>query len=294
MTDVSSQLVRARFQVVAAALLFSTGGAGIKVEAFSAAQISSFRSGIAAVALLIWLRGRLQWSAPALAIGLIHATTLTLFVAATKATTAANAIFLQSTAPLFVLVAAPVLLREPFRRRDLVHMAALAAGLLLCLAGQSDSGLTAPDPATGNLFALLSSLTWGATLMSLRAVERRGTHQGVGLAAVVTGNTVACLVALPWALPLPTASATDWATVFSLGLFQIGLAYLCLTAALRHLSALEVSLLLLIEPVLNPFWTWLARGEVPAAATLAGGALIVSATTAMAVLDGRGRPAHRT
>ncbi len=291
MTDAPSRLVRARLLVLAAALLFSTGGAGIKVEAFSAAQISSFRSGVAAVALLIWLRGRLTWSAPAFAIGIVHAITLTLFVAATKATTAANAIFLQSTAPLYVLAAAPLLLREPFRRRDLGYVAALAAGLGLCLSGQSSAALTAPDPATGNLFAFVSSLTWAATLMSLRAVERRGVHQGVGLTAVVIGNALACLVALPWALPPPVATATDWVTILSLGLFQIGLAYLCLTAAIQHLSALDVSLLLLIEPVLNPFWTWLVRGEVPAAATLAGGGLIIAATAARSAIDGRRRVA---
>lgn len=285
MTDDASRIARARLQVLAAALLFSTGGAGIKIEAFSAAQISSFRSGVAAVALLFWLRGRLTLSAPAVAIGVVHAATLTLFVAATKATTAANAIFLQSTAPLYVLAAAPWLLREPFRRRDLGYVAALAIGLGLCLGGQSHAGLTAPDPGTGNLLAFLSSLTWAVTLMSLRAVERRGVHRDVGLTAVVVGNALACLAALPWALPPPAATSTDWATILSLGLFQIGLAYVCLTAAIRHLSALDVSLLLLIEPVLNPVWTWLVRAEVPAAATVAGGGLIVAATAARSLLS---------
>src|SRR5687767_7204567 len=85
---------RARAQVLLAAVLFSTGGAGIKVEAFDAAQVSMVRSGIAAVALLVWCRGRLVWSTAAIGAGVIYAAMLTLFVAATKLTTAANAIFL--------------------------------------------------------------------------------------------------------------------------------------------------------------------------------------------------------
>jgi drug/metabolite transporter (DMT)-like permease len=278
MTDPTSRLSRARLQVLAAAVLFSTGGAGIKADAFSAAQVSSFRSGIAAIVLLIWLRGRLRWSIPAIAIGAVHGATLTLFVAATKMTTAANAIFLQSTAPLYVLAASPLLLREPFRRQDLGYVAALAAGMVLCVTGQSSAVSTAPAPAAGNLLAFASSLTWAAVLMSLRAVERRGAHAGMGLTAVVFGNTLACLTALPWAWPPPAAPAIDWATIASLGLFQVALAYVCLTRAIQHLSAVDVSLLLLIEPVLNPCWTWVVRGEVPGVATIAGGALIVAAT----------------
>ncbi len=286
MTASPPHTARARLLVLAAAVLFSTGGAGIKAETFSAAQVSSFRSGIAAVALLFWLRGRVRWSAPAVAIGTVHAATLTLFVAATKLTTAANAIFLQSTAPLYVLVASPLLLREPFRRRDLAYVAALAAGLVLCLAGQADPAGTAPSPATGNLFAFASSLTWAAVLMSLRAVQRHGGPPGVGLSAVVIGNALACVTALPWAWPPPVAPAVDWLTIASLGLFQVALAYVCLTRAMQQLGALDVSLLLLIEPVLNPCWTWLVRGEVPGAATVAGGAAIIVAIAARAILDG--------
>jgi len=95
--------------VVAAAVLFSTGGAAIKVAAFSGMQVASIRSGVAALTLLVWLRGRARWSAPVLWVGAVYAATLTLFVAATKLTTSANAIFLQSTAPLYIALLAPLL-----------------------------------------------------------------------------------------------------------------------------------------------------------------------------------------
>jgi drug/metabolite transporter, DME family len=99
---------------------------------------------------------------------------------------------------------------------------------------------------------------------------------------VIAGNALACLVAVPAAWPLPAAPVTAWASVLYLGVFQIGLAYVCLTRAIRQVSALDASLLLLIEPVLNPTWTWLVHGETPGSATLLGGAIIVTATAARA------------
>ena len=110
----------ARLQAIAAALLFSTGGAGIKVAAFSGLQVSALRSGIAAAALLVFLRGRVVWSAQVGLAGVVYAATLTLFVLSTKLTTAANAIFLQSTAPLYLLLLGPLILSEHFKRRDLL------------------------------------------------------------------------------------------------------------------------------------------------------------------------------
>ena len=278
--------MRARMLVLAAAVLFSTGGAGIKIEAFSAAQVSMLRSGIAAAALMLWARGSLVWSPAAIGAGVVYAAMLTLFVTATKLTTAANAIFLQSAAPLYVLVLAPWLLHERFRPRDLAYFAALAAGMVFCVLGQQDASVTAPDPALGNALGALSGLVWALTLLSLRYIGRDGTH-GAGIAAVVAGNVFACLGALPFALPLPAAHMGEWLTVAYLGVFQIGLAYILLTNAVRHLRALEVSLLLLLEPVLNPVWTWLIRGEEPGAWTIAGGGVIIAATAAKTVYDAR-------
>lgn len=276
----------ARLQVLVAALLFSTGGAGIKVESFSAAQVSMVRSGIAAVALLLWARGRVIWSPPALGAGVIYAAMLTLFVTSTKLTTAANAIFLQSTAPLYLLILAPWLLRERFHVRDVVYLAAVAVGMVFCFLGQSAATATAPNPVLGNLLGALSGLVWALTLLSLRYIGRDHVREA-GMTAVVAGNAFACLGALPVAWPLPSAPTGEWATLIYLGVFQIGLAYVFLTRAVRYLPALEVSLLLLLEPVLNPVWTWLIRAEDPGAWTIAGGAVIVAATAGKTVYDAR-------
>lgn len=269
---------QARLQALLAAILFSTGGAGIKLAAFTGLQVSSIRSGIAALALLLWLRGALHWSWTAVAVGSIYACTLTLFVLATKLTTAANAIFLQSTAPLYILVLGPFLIGESFRRRDIGYVAATAVGMIFCFAGRPDATTTAPDPAAGNLLAVICSVTWALTLLALRRVERDGPQPGLALTAVVVGNVIACLVAFPFGWPFPSATISEWATLVYLGVFQIGLAYVFLTRAMRLLAALDVSLLLLVEPVLNPLWTWLVRGEQPGGWVVVGGATIIAAT----------------
>ena len=278
----------ARLHVLIAAVLFSTGGAGIKVESFSTAQVSMVRSAVAAAAIVLVARGRMAWSPPAIGAGVIYAGMLTLFVASTRLTTAANAIFLQATAPLYLLILAPWLLRERFHRRDVVYLIAVAAGMVFCFLGQGAASATAPNPALGNLLGALSGLVWALTLLSLRHIGRDHGPEA-GMTVVVAGNGFAALGALPLAWPLPAAGAGEWATLLYLGVFQIGLAYVFLTRAMPHLPALEVSLLLLLEPVLNPVWTWLVRGENPGAWTIAGGGLIVTATAMKSIAETRAR-----
>ena len=277
----------ARFRALAAAALFSTGGAAIKIAAFSAPQVSALRSGIAAIALLAWLRGRIVWSGVAVAIAIVYAATLTLFVASTKLTTAANAIFLQSTAPLYLLLLAPPLLQERIHRRDIVYLCAVAAGLVFCFLGSPRATATAPDPATGNLLGVACGGVWALTLLGLRWAERDHARPGLGLTAVVGGNAIACLAALPFAWPFPSATAVEWGTAIYLGVFQIGLAYVFVIGAMRDLPALDASLLLLLEPVLNPVWAWAVRGEQPGAWTVVGGGVIIAATAVKSVYDAR-------
>ena len=279
----------ARLLALAAAVLFSTGGVGIKVESFSAAQVSGVRSGIAALALLLWLR-RIRWTPRTAAAAVVYAATLSLFVGATKLTTAANAIFLQSTAPIYVLLLAPLVLHERVRRREMVYLSAIAVGMVFCFIGRPAPTSTASNPALGNWLAIASGLAWALTLLTLRSIGRDDHRNDTTLAAVVAGNAIACLAALPFALPMPRGTAVEWITLVYLGVFQIGLAYVCLSSAIRRLPALEVSLLLLLEPVLNPIWTWIIRGEDPGKWTILGGAAIVGATMIKLLVDAR-RPA---
>ena len=277
--------MNARLLVIAAAVLFSTGGAAIKSAAFSGLQVSSLRAAIAAAALLLWVRGRIVWSPRVLVIGTVYAATLTLFVTSTKLTTAANAIFLQSTAPLWIVVLAPMLIGERIRRREGVFLAAMAGGLTLCFAGALQATTTAPNPALGTVLGVLSGIVWAFTLIGFRWGESH--QQGIGISSVVAGNIIAFLIGLPFLWPLPPAPLAGWLTLAYLGVIQIALAYIFLTRAVGRLPALDVSLLLLLEPVLNPVWTWAIYGEDPGRWTIAGGALIVTATGVKTLLDAR-------
>ena len=105
------------------------------------------------------------------------------------------------------------------------------------------------------------------------------------------GNLIAFVWGLPFALPVVSATGLDWMVILYLGAIQIGLAYACLTRGLRSVPALEASLLLMVEPVLNPVWAWLVHGERPSHWALLGGALIIGATATQAVVQAREEPA---
>src|SRR6267378_6188895 len=299
----------ARLQVLAAALTFSIGGAGIKACRLTSWQVTSFRSGIAALTLLLLLpEARKGWNARAALVGVAYAATVTLFVLANKLTTSANTIFLQSTAPLYILLLSPWLLREPIRARDVLVMAVVVLGMSLLFVGTEHRYATAPDPVHGNILATLSGLTWAFTLMGLRWMGRHETPAsepalaaddpvdaplpapaapGSAAPAVVIGNLIAFFVGLPFALPVIGARPLDWAIVGGLGTIQIGVAYVFLTSGMRHVRALEASMLLLLEPVLNPIWSWLIHGETPRAWSLLGGAIILGGTLGKTWLDSR-------
>lgn len=272
--------------ILLAALLFSTGGAAVKLSSFNAWQVASLRSGIAALAIFLILpTARHGWNRRAVAVGVAYAGTMVSYVVANKLTTAANATFLQSTAPLYVLLLGPVLLKEPVRGRQLGFMAALATGLTMFFVGTQPTMTTAPDPVLGNLVGVACGLCWALTIIGLRGLGRNESEDRSGVAvAVALGNVLACAATAPVAVPIvATKPALDWGVVLFLGVFQIAIAYAFLTRGARSVGALEMSLLLLLEPVLAPVWAWIVHGEQTTTWGLAGGAFIVGATAAYAV-----------
>jgi DME family drug/metabolite transporter len=169
--------------------------------------------------------------------------------------------------------------------------------MALVLLGDERPQASAPDPAKGNALALASGLAFALLLTGLRwlasrAAREPGGRDGGAMPAVLCGNLLAGLVALPFALPVTEVSGADLGALLFLGTIQIGLAYALLCAAVPHVPALLASLLLLVEPALNPVWTWALQGERPSALAIAGGALILAATVLQA-LSARSAPAPR-
>lgn len=265
-----------RLQIGVAAVLFSTGGAAIKLTPLSGWAVLGVRAAVAAATILVLVpESRRGWGLRAGLVALAYAATTILYVQANKLTTAANSIFLQNTSPLFVFVLAPLVLGERASRRDLAYMAVLAGGMLLFFVGTPRRFATAPNPLLGNALAVACALTWALTLIGYRWLAGRG---GSVAAAATMGNIVACLIALATGPDLAAGRAVDWTLLLYLGVFQLGLPYVFLARAVPRVRALDVSLMLLVEPVLNPIWAWLLHGETVARSGLAGGLVILGAT----------------
>jgi drug/metabolite transporter (DMT)-like permease len=254
--------------VAAAALLWSTGGIGIKSLSEPPLVIAFYRSATAAVALFLIFRPRVwRWTA-AFLVGIVaYAACLTTFVLATKWTSAANAIFLQYCGVAWVLLASPLVLGEPFHRRDAAAVAVAFAGMLLFFVGRFEARGYA-----GELAALASSVFFAILVLALRR------ERGGGSEAVVTyGNVLAAAALLPFVrtdLAVPARSAV---ILCLLGFLQIGGAYALFVAGLRHVTATQASLVGMLEPVSNPIWVFLFAGERPGAFSVLGGAIVLGA-----------------
>ncbi|TNF74202.1 MAG: EamA/RhaT family transporter [Acidobacteria bacterium] len=286
---VAGGLIVPRLQILATAFLFSTGGAVIKAIDLTSWQVAAFRSGVAAFAILLMLpSSRRRWDSGTVAVGMAYAGALICYVLANKLTTAASTIFLYSTSPLYVLLLGPWLLKEPLRRRDLLFMLVMGVGFFMVMLGVEPAGATAPKPFEGNLLAALGGLFFALVVIGLRWTSRADPGLSAGpTAAVAAGNLIALAVCLPLALPVMESRPLDWMLIGYLGVFQIGLAYALLASGLTRLPALAASLLILIEPVLNPVWAWWGHGERPGRVSLAGGVLILATIAARAVLESR-------
>lgn len=279
----------ARVQLLLAAVLFSTGGAAIKAISLTNWQVASGRSALAALVLWAGLRAgaRLTWRA--VLVGAAQAATLFTFVTANKLTTAANSVFLQATAPLYIALLGPLLLSERIRRRDIPLIVLIFVGILLLFVGSPEPLATAPRPVLGTIVGVVSGFCWALTVMGLRwlaRTEHAAGGESAG-AAALAGNLLVCLFCLPAALPVPELRAADVLGLAYLGVFQVGVAYLLLSRGLRHVPATTGSLLLLAEPALSPMWAWLVHHEAPGFWPLVGGALIIGAATAVGWRDAR-------
>lgn len=261
--------------VVIAVLMWSTGGLFIKLTSLDAYQITFFRSLFAAVTVLLLTRkDGLKINGFGLLTSVIYALLLFLFVWATKKTTAANAIFLQYTAPIYILALGPFLIGEKFRMRDLATVVVVLAGMSLFFVGQ----LRVED-YQGNAAALLSGIFMAFYIMLLRHPKAESLNPAI---AVIYGNFLLAIATAPFGIPvIPQMNGLDWFAVIFLGVFQIGLSYILFIKGVRGgTRPLDASLIGFIEPLLNPVWVFLFVGERPSKWAILGGAIIVTAIAA--------------
>ena len=268
--------------VLAAALLWSTGGLFIKWTSLSGLELSFCRSFFAAITVAIVTRHEgFRLNRITAFASVLYAALLILFVAAPKETTAANAIFLQYTAPVYLLVLEPLIYKEKFRSRDLITVLVCIGGMALFFVGQ-----LRPQDVTGNLFALASGLCFALYFLCLRHPKAREVNRA---SSVIYGNILAVIVTAPWGLAaIPNLTLHDTFSAVYLGVVQLGIAYALFTVAMaRGVRSLDAGIICYIEPVLNPVWVFLVLGEQPSRWALLGGAIIVSAVIAHMLVDAR-------
>ncbi len=254
--------------IVVAALLWSTGGIGIKAVIDPPLKVTFYRSIFAAVTLFLLFRKdvRLRWSPAFLAAIVSYGVCLTSFVIATKWTTAANAIFLQYAGVVWVLLLSPLVLREPMRRRDVIAIVVALGGMALFFVGKFEARGMA-----GNAMALLSSFFFAALILSLRR------EHDASRAAVTWGNVFIALALIPAVAGDFALTPKSVGALLFLGVFQIGFAYAAFVKGLKYVTATEASLTGMIEPVANPVWVLLFLGERPSAYAIGGAAIVLAA-----------------
>ena len=256
--------------VLAAALLWSTGGLLIKLITFNAMQISFFRCFIAAIVFaMVFKREILAVNLFTFVNALFYAAVLIFFVLATKKTTAANAIFLQSTAPIYVLIFEPIISKTSYERINIITIVVCFLGMLLFFTGK-----LSPGDLLGNIYALLAGLAFAAFFLGMRKNKHEFHYN-----SIFYGNLLVAVICLPFVTSLHSISFSNLWMVTFLGVFQIALAYTFFSKGLKRILAIEASLISLAEPVLNPVWVFIGYGEVPSAMAIVGGIIIISAIT---------------
>jgi drug/metabolite transporter (DMT)-like permease len=269
--------------ILLAVLLWSTGGLFIKANTLDAFTVNFGRSLFAAITVAVFTYKKgLKLDGFTFLSALMYAGTLSCFVYANKTTTAANAIFLQYTAPIYILIFAPLILKESFRRSDLLTVILCIVGMSLFFVGKIET-----TGMTGKLVALASGVFFGFYFILLRHPRSLKLNPAV---SVFYGNILIVVFMLPflWNNPPAEITSKNILIILFLGVFQIGLAYVLFTKGIAMgVRSLDASIIGFIEPMLNPVWVFLILGEQPSAWALLGGAIIIAAVISHTIINSR-------
>jgi len=263
-----------------AAFLWSIAGLFIKVIDWHPLTIAGFRSLIASIVVLLYVRRpHFHWSFPQIMATVCNAATMILFVSANKTTTSANAIILQYIAPVCTAFLGAWLLKEKTRPEHWIAIVFVTAGIVVMFMDKLGGGRM-----LGNVFSILSGITFSFYFVFMRMQKDESPIE-----SILLSHWLVAVVGLGATLFVPATHFT-WKSagaVAVLGVFQIGFAAILFAAAIKRISAVTANLIAVIEPVFNPLWVFLALGEAPGAKALGGGAVILVAVTAASVVSAR-------
>jgi drug/metabolite transporter (DMT)-like permease len=263
--------------LLGASCLFSTAGFLIKLLPLPALVVAGGRSVFAALFILACIRRpQFTWSKTQLGGAVVYCAMVVFFVLANKTTTAANAILLQYTAPMYIALLGSWLLHERPTRADWVTIGFVLIGMVLFLL----DGLSVGN-WLGNIVALLCAFCYGVLTILLRKQKDASPYE-----SVLLGNILTAVVSIP-ALFAARPSLQNWLVLALMGMFQLGLAWVLVAKATRHVTAMEIVLIGAIEPILNPLWVVLIVGERPSLLAMIGGVIVLSAVVGRGIISSR-------
>ena len=267
--------------MIVTALLWSIGGIFIKLVPWNPLAIAGLRGVLGGLVMFVYLRFRgikPVINKDSIKIAVALAGVCSTFVAANKLTTAANAIVIQYCAPVYVLLYIAFVQKKKLRPLDIAVVPITILGVSLCFIGQMGNGHLA-----GDIVAVISGVFFAAMFIFSEGVSEQTRASGI-----MQGQFLTAIIGLPVLFATkPAFTPTAIGGILILGIFQIGIAYVLYSIAIKNAPLLTCSLLAVLEPLLNPVWVFLFAGENPGIWSLVGGVIVVVVITLWYVYDAR-------
>ena len=260
-------------EMLVCATLWSIAGIFIKLIPWNGFAISGFRSLVAGTVIAIFMlitRRRFVFSRKTLLAGVLSACVYTCFVCSNKLTTAANAIVLQFTCPVFIVVFTALIQKTRIRRQDMLVVIFTLLGIALCFLDQ-----LRPGYMLGNLVAVAAGMFMAGMFMAVGDLEADQRYSGV-----LIGQALTFLIGLPFIIATrPVFTMTATLSILALGIFQLGISYILYVKSSKYCPPLACCLLSAVEPMLNPVWVAIFDGERPGLLALIGAVVVVVSVT---------------
>lgn len=261
------QTMRGTLYVLISMVLFSTGGLLIKLIDANAYTITFGRALFAGLIFLPFIQWRkIKFSKHYVSLAIAYCYLCIVFVLTTKITTAANAIILQCTAPLWLYLFY-VIKGKKITSQELIPRILILLGIIVILSGSGGGNIL------GNALALSNGIAYAMVQYFMEKDYPFSDTSVIGLNNIILG--IFMLMLMPKTLDFSELSMTGWLGLIFLGVFQIGLSYLIFFKGVRLISALKASIVSLLEPILNPILVFIFIGEMPSAFSLVGFGVIL-------------------
>lgn len=275
------QTTKGTIAMIATGLLWSMGGIFIKLVPWNPLAIAGLRGLIGGLVMYVYLRIRgikPVFNKDTFKIAIALASVCTTFVAANKLTTAANAIVIQYCAPVYVLLYIAFVQKKKLRPLDIAVVPMTILGVSLCFIGQMGKGRI-----VGDIIAVISGICFAAMFITSEGVSDQTRSSGI-----MQGQFLTAIIGLPVLFATRPAFTTQAIIgILVLGIFQIGIAYVLYSIAIKNAPLLTCSLLAVLEPLLNPVWVFLFAGENPGIWSLVGGVIVIAVITLWYVYDAK-------